>query len=170
MLYFDGGEVARRDISELEDIDSGLPVGIGTDGQFGADWPGWFNGSIDNVQIWRRSLSPQEVAFVFEHFTSTVDPGSTAMLDIEVKGNYAYVSYQQLSGGYGHPGIDYTAQGRRYTVERSVELNPESWQPLTIQSYEMTTAPKMVDDSTERVTLRLPRSQHDYFRLRTTAD
>ncbi|MDA0812213.1 MAG: LamG domain-containing protein, partial [Verrucomicrobia bacterium] len=170
VIYFDGGEVARRDISEVKDIDSGLPIGNGTDGKSGADWPGWFNGSIDNVQIWRRSLSPQEIAFVFELFASTFDSESTAMLDIVVDGNYAYLSYSQLAGGYGHPGIDYIAQGRAYRVERSVDLDPESWQPLRIESYEMTTAPKVIDDLTERVTLRLPRLQHDYFRLRTTAD
>ncbi|MCB1094990.1 MAG: alkaline phosphatase family protein [Verrucomicrobiae bacterium] len=170
VLYFDGREVARRDISELEDINSDLPIAIGTDGQFGADWPAWFNGSIDNVQIWRRTLSSPEVAFLFEHFTSTADASSTAMLDIKINGNYALLSYPQSSNGYGQPGIDYTAGGRRYSVERSGSLTQESWQVLSPGAFEMETAPVIISDSQERVTLRILRGQADYFRLQTAVE
>ena len=170
VLFFDGVEVAERDISEVGDIDSSLPTAIGTDGVFGAEWPGWFNGSVDNVQLWRRSLSPQEITFIFNHFSAELLSPTTIKLDIERRGNYAHISYTRPPGGYGQIGVDYTTGGLRYQVEHSRVLTTESWMPLLPQDFVITEIRTIDDGKRESVTLRLPLHSIDHFRLRTTAE
>lgn len=64
-LYYDGTEVATRDISAIGDITSGLPTAIGTDGTFGTNWASWFSGKIDNPMIWNRVISSAEVQALY---------------------------------------------------------------------------------------------------------
>jgi len=64
-LYYDGNQVATRDISGIGDINSALPTAVATDGTFGSVWANWFPGSIDEVIIWRRVVTGDEVASLF---------------------------------------------------------------------------------------------------------
>ena len=55
-LYVDGAEVAQLAVSGSI-LTSNSPVRIGGNGV----WPEWFNGSIDEVRIYNRGLSPAEI-------------------------------------------------------------------------------------------------------------
>lgn len=67
-IYVDGIERAAENAPPgfglISDIDD--PVRIGTDNRFPADQGDrYFNGSIDDVRIYKRALSPEEVAMLF---------------------------------------------------------------------------------------------------------
>jgi len=59
--YIDGAEVFRVDISKIGNVDTPLITAIGTDGLLGKNWPAWYNGSIDELGIWKRVLSANEI-------------------------------------------------------------------------------------------------------------
>ena len=63
VTYLDGAMVDSRPISNVDNIDSGLPLTIGQDptGLYGVD--GF--GNIDDVGIWRRALSPVEAQSIY---------------------------------------------------------------------------------------------------------
>jgi hypothetical protein len=175
LIYYDGQQVARRNIAEIGDINSGLPVGIGTDGAFGAEWPAWFNGSIDNVQIWRRTLSSAEVAFVFDHFAVGGQPGERPPPTgrIQRAGNYAHFSYERRVGGMGATAVDYTASGIRYEVQQSIDLKAGNWESLSFD-HDVVGLPRDNGDGTETISIRVPvitsgRMQR-FLRLRTVTD
>ncbi|MGK0186958.1 MAG: hypothetical protein ACI9R3_002743 [Verrucomicrobiales bacterium] len=174
-LYFDGVEVTQRDISEVGDLNSGLPTAIGTDGMLGADWPAWFNGNIDNVQIWRRALSAQEIAFVFDHFSTSLEQQPAIQLEItEITrhGNYAAISYSRPPGGFGQTAIDYTVSGLRYSIEQSPSLTEESWLSLAPADFDLLPTATLDNQSGETITLQVPVSGETarHFRLKTSAE
>ena len=63
-FYLDGINVGAVDISPIGDINSGLPTAVGTDGAEGGTWENWFPGDIDDVAIWRRVVTPSEIATI----------------------------------------------------------------------------------------------------------
>ena len=74
MLYLDAELVATVPIFDVGNIDSGLPTVLGTDGTFGARWPAWFSGALDEVKLWKRTLAPVEIR-------SLVDPPADDALE-----------------------------------------------------------------------------------------
>jgi hypothetical protein len=60
-FYFDGKVVGSTNMSDIGDVGSGFPVGIGSDGK-GAFR---FDGDLDEVAIWGRVLTPDEVNDVY---------------------------------------------------------------------------------------------------------
>lgn len=171
-LYFDGTEIARRDISEVGDLNSGLPTAIGTDGMFGADWPAWFHGSIDNVQIWRRVLSAQEITFIFQHFALPL-ASPLQQLEIARERNYATLSFVQPTGGFGRTGIDYTVSGQRFQIEQSATLTGESWLPLSLLDFDIIdpTSTTSVPPNMS-IKLKVPLVDHtaNHFRLKVSPE
>ena len=60
VFYHDGAEIGRVSIAGAGNVDTTLPVRIGRDGNNGYPWT---QGSfIDDLKIWRRALSPAEIA------------------------------------------------------------------------------------------------------------
>jgi len=94
-LYYDGTEVASRNISVIGNIDSGYPTAIGTDGTLGAIWPNWFPGSIDEVAIWRRVVLPNEVAAIAAAGTAG-NPLIDTALELVIT-NITYTAPSQIS-------------------------------------------------------------------------
>ena len=94
-LYYDGTEVASRNISSIGNIDSGYPTAIGTDGTLGSIWPNWFPGSIDEVAIWRRVVLPNEVAAITAAGTAG-NPLIDTALKLEIT-NITYTAPSQIS-------------------------------------------------------------------------
>lgn len=80
-------------------------------------------------------------------------------------------TYRQRAGGSGEPGVDYTADGLRFTVETSDALHEDSWGTEAAQ-IELVGPPVPNDDGTETVTVRvaLPDSsgQPRFLRLRVS--
>ncbi len=64
VFYLDGIQVGTVNIAGIGDIDSDLPTNIGTDGTEGTGWENWFPGSLDDVAIWRRVVTPAEVSII----------------------------------------------------------------------------------------------------------
>jgi hypothetical protein len=60
-FYFDGLPRDVADISGSGSIDSGLPTVVGTDGAEGTVWQYWFNGAIDELRIYDRVITGDEV-------------------------------------------------------------------------------------------------------------
>ncbi|SHI69038.1 Predicted pyrophosphatase or phosphodiesterase, AlkP superfamily [Rubritalea squalenifaciens DSM 18772] len=87
-LYYDGQEVATRDISTIGDIDAGLVTAVGTDGTLGSNWANWFTGGIDNAMIWRRVITPEEIVLLYAGETGGADPVSIFSDDFE-SGSFA---------------------------------------------------------------------------------
>jgi len=64
VFYHDGAEIGRVSISGAGNVDTALPIRIGRDGNNAFAWnQGAF---IDELKIWRRALSPAEVAIEFQ--------------------------------------------------------------------------------------------------------
>jgi len=62
-FYYDGALIGEEDISTLSgSLDAGLPTVLGTDGAEGTVWAYWFTGAFDDVRIYDRVLSHDEVA------------------------------------------------------------------------------------------------------------
>ncbi|HWB06579.1 MAG TPA: LamG-like jellyroll fold domain-containing protein [Verrucomicrobiales bacterium] len=61
--YLDGKVTATVSLVGMGNIDAGLPTVIGCDGKLGTN-PYWLCGSVDEVAIWRRQLTPDDVALV----------------------------------------------------------------------------------------------------------
>ena len=67
VMYYDGQSVATRPISGIGNVNSaGFGIGIGTDGAESIGFPSWFPGSIDEVAIWRRIITPSEVSELYQ--------------------------------------------------------------------------------------------------------
>lgn len=61
-FYVDGVPYTERDISvSTGTIDAGLPTVVGTDGYQGQQWPYWFAGQIDELRIYDKILSQEEI-------------------------------------------------------------------------------------------------------------
>ena len=64
VFYHDGAEIGRVSIAGSGNVDTALPVRIGRDGNNAFAWnQGSF---IDELKVWRRALSPTEVAAEFQ--------------------------------------------------------------------------------------------------------
>ena len=65
-FHFDGEKQAEVDISGItRSLDSGYPTVIGTDGAEGTVWPAWFEGAIDEVEIYTYALDSFEIAQIY---------------------------------------------------------------------------------------------------------
>lgn len=64
-LYYDGDHAGAVNMWDIGDVDSGLSTVIAADGTFGSAWASWFDGSIDDLAIWGRVLSPREVGMIW---------------------------------------------------------------------------------------------------------
>lgn len=72
-FYKNAQLVGSVDISEVGSISTSLPTAIATDGANASDTtsetarsPSWFHGEIDEVKIWNRAITPEEVVTVYE--------------------------------------------------------------------------------------------------------
>ncbi|NCF85099.1 MAG: hypothetical protein GWQ08_06145 [Verrucomicrobiaceae bacterium] len=81
VFYVDGNQAGEVDISGIGDIDSDLLTNVGTDGAEGATWENWFPGALDDVAIWRRVVSAEEVATIFQNGQQGVGLPSAGDLD-----------------------------------------------------------------------------------------
>jgi len=62
LFYVDGMLYGNRDISaSTGSIDAGLPTVVGTDGYQGQQWPYWFAGHIDELRIYDKVLTQEEI-------------------------------------------------------------------------------------------------------------
>lgn len=70
-LYLDGNNLAVYSIGDLKsDFISNLPICIGVDGRADTSDVDFFRGQFDNVAIWNRALSDQEITDIYTmHFT-----------------------------------------------------------------------------------------------------
>lgn len=66
-LFYDGALAATRSLTTIDSLNSAKPTAVATDGALGAVWPGFFNGKIDEVKIWRRPLLNSEVNTVYQN-------------------------------------------------------------------------------------------------------
>jgi hypothetical protein len=64
-FFLDGRKVGSATISHLGNIDSGLPTCVATDGTLGTVWESRFPGAIDDVAIWRRLLTTEEMTSLY---------------------------------------------------------------------------------------------------------
>lgn len=65
VFYYDAAEVGRTPIWHIGDIDAGRPTVVASDGMFGTVWPNWFEGEIDDLGVWERVLSAEEIALLW---------------------------------------------------------------------------------------------------------
>ncbi|MET0262518.1 MAG: RICIN domain-containing protein [Rariglobus sp.] len=68
-------------------------------------------------------------------------------------GDYLTLTYRQLSGGQGTPGITYTVGGLSYVVEVCTDLATNTWQSGA-SIIETVGAPQTIDAATQLVTVR----------------
>ena len=69
-LYVDGVYDVATDMTSINDVNSSLPTVIGNDGTL--NYGTLFNGVIDNVQIFKRSLSPAQISNIFNNRTNEI--------------------------------------------------------------------------------------------------
>ncbi|MFC4993088.1 LamG-like jellyroll fold domain-containing protein [Rubritalea tangerina] len=122
-LYYDGAQVAIRDISSIGDINSGLATAIATDGTLGTNWPNWFTGKIDNPMIWNRVISANEVTALFNGET-----GNSNQPDPIVLFNDSFESGDLASNGWTSAnGNAATQPGSALNGNGGAELKNATW-------------------------------------------
>ena len=60
-FYLDGNLKSSTSLSGVGNLDTGLPIVLGADGNFNYRW----RGSMDEVAIWRRAIDAEEVASLY---------------------------------------------------------------------------------------------------------
>jgi len=84
-----------------------------------------------------------------------LQPSRAAVPRAAVVDGYLAITYQQWPNGNGTVGVDYTANGIRYTVEVSADLSPGSWL-AGADIVEFLPATRVLNpNGTETVTVRL---------------
>lgn len=73
---------------------------------------------------------------------------------VSVEDGHLTLTYRQLSGGQGTPGIDYTVGGIAYLVDVSTALGAAAWQSGAAL-VEPVGAPQVIDSETQLVAVRL---------------
>ena len=100
VIYVDGVEEDRDDISAVGDLDNS---GILAIGRFGSSATSYFNGSIDEVIIFNASLSGDQVLALYQNRTDLIHSSMTEK-DIEwnvtITPNDGFVDGETLSVGY----------------------------------------------------------------------
>ncbi|MGK0184519.1 MAG: hypothetical protein ACI9R3_000291 [Verrucomicrobiales bacterium] len=115
-FYLDGVELGSVDISAIGDIDSGLTTNVATDGTEGTGWENWFPGDLDDLAIWRRVISPEEVALIHSSGVSGTSAvgGSGEAFAIDT------MTYSQSPGGLT---LSWPSRSSRsYAIESSTDL------------------------------------------------
>ena len=115
-FYLDGRSLGEVDISGIGDINSDLTTNIATDGAEGGTWENWFPGAIDDLAIWRRVVSPEEVATI--HTAGTTGgsaiggaDGSFAVTTVTFRATEKEVALSWRAGG-----------SKTYAIEMSENL------------------------------------------------
>jgi len=124
-FYFDGSSIGSTSLASIGDIDSGLPTGIGCDGNSAY----WFNGDIDEVAVWRRVLTPEEAGEVYTRGYTGVTITGTNALDSDRDGlpdGWEISFFGDLSEGADGDG---DSDGRSNFAEFSRGTSPVLSQP-----------------------------------------
>ena len=103
--YQNGSEIFRIPLSRVGNLDTPkeMITAIGTDGLFGKNWPGWFNGSIDELAIWKRVLSSDEVIQLSQK-TQPIKFTEDLILYLKFDGDVLDSSEEKINGKpYGAP-------------------------------------------------------------------
>ena len=103
--YQNGSEIFRIPLSRVGNLDTPkeMITAIGTDGLFGKNWPGWFNGSIDELAIWKRVLSTDEVIQLSQK-TQPIKFTEDLILYLKFDGDVLDSSEEKINGKpYGAP-------------------------------------------------------------------
>ncbi len=87
-FYHDGNPIGSVNIATHNSgtVSAGLPLAIATDGRFGQDWDAYFNGAFDDVAIWERALSAEEVG--------RIQFGGTAGLNVQQINDFELASIE----------------------------------------------------------------------------
>tara|TARA_B100000959_G_scaffold281996_1_gene347419 strand:- start:377 stop:1606 length:1230 start_codon:yes stop_codon:yes gene_type:complete len=103
--YQNGSEIFRIPISGVGNLNTPKEAitAIGTDGLLGKNWPAWFNGSIDEIAMWKRVLSPDEVIQLSQK-SQPIEFNEDLMLHLKFDGDVLDSSGQGINGkSYGEP-------------------------------------------------------------------
>ncbi len=83
--YLDGRNVGTVSIAGLGSVDTGLPTVIGADGTLGAN-PYWLGATLDEVAIWRRVLTPDDVSVIRQRGLTGQTVTGTTIVDSDQDG------------------------------------------------------------------------------------
>ena len=117
--YYDGQQVATRDISSIGNIDAGLPTVVATDGAEASVWAAWFTGKIDDLLIWRRVVTAPEVQTLYTEGLAGKTLGQVPL-------RITSINYDE---GSGEVNITFSSRGgRNYSIDSSPDL--ASWEEI----------------------------------------
>ena len=87
-FYLDGNLLGNVNIARHanQSIDSGLGFGIGADGNAGRDYAAYLNGDLDEVALWDRVITPDEVHQLFAQGIGRAIPEPSAAVLIVLAG------------------------------------------------------------------------------------
>ncbi|MCB1098303.1 MAG: endonuclease/exonuclease/phosphatase family protein, partial [Verrucomicrobiae bacterium] len=115
-FYLDGRQLGTVDISSVGDIDSGFTTNVATDGAEGATWENWFPGELDELAIWNRVVSPDEVTAIY---TSGVS-GNSAIGGSAGAFQVSIVTYSKDPGGVN---LTWPSRASRsYSIEATADF------------------------------------------------
>ncbi len=103
-LYQDGSFIGAEDISDIGDIEAGLPFTIGQDGT--QAYEDWFDGEIAEVRLWNTVLSE---ATINAHACATITASHPNYADL--------IGYWQINAGDGTSILDASPNGNHGTVQ-----------------------------------------------------
>ena len=139
-IYLNGGEVASRTFSSMQDADAVAPLGIGT--LVGEDRVQPFAGAIADVRIWSSALGPSQVKDAYRQFLGeAMDPNGDR--DGDGMPNGWEIRYGLDPRDPSDAGADSDGDGlsnlREYRLGRSPRSGARVAQPSLIRSASATT-------------------------------
>jgi arylsulfatase A-like enzyme len=160
-LYVDGSLVASSALA-IEANDARFRIANHKFLDTGLQWIG----GIDDVRLYAGVLSEDEVLWLA---SLTAPSMQVTPVLVNLDGiNYIGLTYQQLAGGSGTTGVNYTIDGRTYTVETNDSLS-SSW-ISGANLFESVGVPVPIDSMREVATVRLsdavPPDGKQFLRLR----
>ena len=119
--YQNGSEIFNITISGVGNLDTPkeMITAVGTDGLIGRNWPGWFNGLIDELAVWKRVLSPEEVAQLSQK-KQPIKFSEDLILHQKFDGDVLDSSGKEINGkSYGHPSYVDGVMGKAISLDAS---------------------------------------------------
>ena len=103
--YFDGTLIGSSDISGSagNSIDTGLPTGIGVDGDLGTEFSAFINAQMDDVAIWDRALFGNAISAIYDagvlgNGVTTVNEPGIPVLGITINRDNGQISIVNDTG------------------------------------------------------------------------
>jgi len=145
-LYVDGLQVASNSFT-IENNTAGFRIANHKNLEISRQWIGL----LDDIRLYTGTLSSDEIRWLADRRTADLQIQLSLQEDNGMK-KWIF-SYQQLSGGSGTPGVDYTVDGTTWSIETSSNVS-SNWE-TDAAIFSLKETPVAVDPYSEIISIQV---------------